>query len=38
MDERGIGSHKYLYSPDLMKTQIEAIAEELMAMPYFGEK
>jgi hypothetical protein len=37
MAERGIASHKYLYSPDLMKTQIEAIAHELMAMPYFGE-
>lgn len=38
MAERGLASPKHLYSPDLMKTQIEAIAQELMAMPYFGEK
>lgn len=37
MEERGIASHKYLYSPNLMKSQIEAIAAELMDMPYFGE-
>ncbi|MFA5864722.1 MAG: glycoside hydrolase family 57 [Phycisphaerae bacterium] len=37
MEERGIASQKYLYSPDLMKTQIEAIAQELMAKSYFGE-
>jgi hypothetical protein len=37
MAERGIASHKYLYSPDLMKTQIEAIAHELMGLSYFGE-
>ncbi len=37
MVERNIVSYKYLYSPDLMKTQIEAILQELMAMSYFGE-
>jgi hypothetical protein len=37
MAERGMGLHKYLYSPDLMATQIEAITGELMAMTYFGE-
>ncbi|MBN2712540.1 MAG: glycoside hydrolase family 57 [Planctomycetes bacterium] len=38
MSARGLDKEKSLYSPSLMKTQIEAITDELMAMPYFGEK
>lgn len=37
MEEGGIASKRALYSPDLMETQIRAIEQELMAMPYFGE-
>jgi hypothetical protein len=37
MAERGIADQKAIYSPTLMRTQIEAIAAELMAMKYFGE-
>ena len=37
MDARGLGSHVTLYSPDLMRTQIAAVRDELMALPYFEE-
>lgn len=38
MNEHGIGDRRSLYSPELMKSQIAAVEEELMAIPYFGEK
>lgn len=37
MEEGGIAGKRALYSPNLMETQIRAIEQELMAMPYFGE-
>jgi len=38
MASRGIGEKKSLYSPELMRTQIECVEKELMEMSYFGEK
>ena len=38
MRKNGIEQMRSLYSPDLMQTQIRRISDELMAMPYFGEK
>ncbi|HEY0947828.1 MAG TPA: glycoside hydrolase family 57 [Opitutaceae bacterium] len=38
MASHGIAEHRALYSPDIMRTQIAAIREELMAMPYFEEQ
>lgn len=35
--ENGIENHRSLYSPQLMKTQIQGAYDELMAMDYFGE-
>lgn len=37
MEAAGLAAEKALYSPRLMETQIEAIEQELMARPYFGE-
>ena len=37
MKKAGIENKKGLYSPNLMKTQIKAIDDKLMAMTYFGE-
>ena len=37
MQEGGIGEKRSIYSPQLMKTQIEAAERKLMAMDYFGE-
>jgi len=37
MQARGLGKARGLYSPPLMATQIAAIRDELMAMPYFEE-
>lgn len=37
MQQAGLAERRSLYSPQLMKTQIEAIAAELRALPYFGE-
>lgn len=38
MASRGLAEHRSLYSPGIMRTQIDAIRDELMAMPYFEEK
>jgi hypothetical protein len=38
MSSRGIAAYRGLYSPGIMRTQIAAIREELMAMPYFEEQ
>ncbi|MDR1012038.1 MAG: glycoside hydrolase family 57 [Opitutaceae bacterium] len=38
MSARGIATHTGLYSPGIMRTQIAAIRDELMAMPYFEEQ
>jgi hypothetical protein len=37
MDTRGLGGHRGLYSPGIMRTQIAAIRDELMSLPYFEE-
>ena len=37
MKKAGIAKKRALYSPSLMKTQIEAIERKLMGMEYFGE-
>ncbi|MBI4979032.1 MAG: glycoside hydrolase family 57 [Spirochaetes bacterium] len=37
MKKHGVEGKRSLYSPTLMKTQIERIRGELMALPYFGE-
>ncbi len=37
MEKGGISEKRGLYSPNLMKTQIKAIDDKLMAMEYFGE-
>ena len=37
MGKHNISKLRSLYSPDLMKTQIKAIEDKLMGMPYFGE-
>lgn len=37
MEKAGIAKKRALYSPSLMKTQIEAIERKLMGMEYFGE-
>lgn len=37
MEAHGIGEIKSLYSSELMRTQIECVRKELMAMKYFGE-
>jgi hypothetical protein len=37
MQERGLAPRRSLYAPDLMDTQLAAVREELMALPYFGE-
>ncbi len=37
MEARGLGKQRSLYSPQLMRTQIQAIERELMDLPYFGE-
>ena len=37
MKHNGIAEKRALYSPNLMKTQIKAIDDLLMDMPYFGE-
>lgn len=37
MKARGIAQHLGLYSPGIMRTQIAAIRDELMALPYFEE-
>lgn len=38
MDKLNIGEKRTLYSPEIMESQIKAIDDEMMAMPYFGEK
>lgn len=38
MVEHGVADRRSLYSPQLMTSQIDAVEEELMALPYFGEK
>jgi hypothetical protein len=38
MQARGIATHTALYSPGIMRTQIAATRDELMAMPYFEER
>lgn len=38
MLDHDIAGRRSLYSPHLMKSQIDAVEEELMALPYFGEK
>ena len=38
MRRRGVADEHGLYSPGIMATQIAAIREELMALPYFGEQ
>lgn len=38
METRGIAHMKGLYSPGIMSTQIAAIRDELMGMPYFEEQ
>jgi hypothetical protein len=37
MERNGIANLKSLYSPNLMKTQIKCIEDNLMGMKYFGE-
>ena len=37
MQAAGIQEKRSLYSPELMRSQIESIREELMEKPYFGE-
>jgi hypothetical protein len=37
MTGRGLAAHRGLYSPGIMRTQIAAIRDELMALPYFEE-
>lgn len=37
MEQGGIGEKRGIYSPDLMRTQIQAIDQKLMNMKYFGE-
>lgn len=38
MAKRGLETHRSLYSPGIMRTQIAAIREELMALPYWEER
>ena len=38
MEANGIGNKCSLYSYNIMLTQIKAIDDELMAMPYFEEE
>ncbi|EIP98685.1 hypothetical protein OpiT1DRAFT_03150 [Opitutaceae bacterium TAV1] len=38
MADNHIATRRSLYSSELMKSQIDAVEEELMALPYFGEK
>lgn len=38
MEAHGIAHKRGLYSPNLMKTQIKAIDDKLMALKYFGEE
>jgi hypothetical protein len=38
MAQHGIGECRALYSPELMRTQIQAVDDELMALDYFGEE
>ncbi|MBI5425782.1 MAG: glycoside hydrolase family 57 [Opitutae bacterium] len=38
MVTHGLADHRSLYSPAIMRTQIAAIADELMGMTYFEEK
>jgi len=37
MAEHGVADLKSMHSVELMRTQIEAVRDELAAMPYFGE-
>jgi hypothetical protein len=37
MKTSGIGHHKSIYSPSLMKTQIALLEKQMMVMKYFGE-
>lgn len=37
MERKGLAKSRSLYSPGIMRTQIAAIRQELMAMPYFEE-
>ena len=37
MQDAGVADQRGLYSPRLMETQIQAIDDELMKMPFFGE-
>ncbi len=37
MEAHGVGRLHALYSPGIMRTQIAAVRDELMAMEYFGE-
>lgn len=37
METRGVGGHRGLYSPGIMRTQIAAITDELMVLDYFEE-
>ncbi|MFA5204657.1 MAG: glycoside hydrolase family 57 [Lentisphaeria bacterium] len=37
MGAAGLAAQRSIYSPQLMKTQIDAMAAELMRLPYFGE-
>ena len=37
MQAKGLAAERSLYSPQLMRTQIEAIQDELYALKYFGE-
>jgi hypothetical protein len=37
MNRRGLAAHRGLYSAGIMRTQIAAIRDELMALPYFEE-
>jgi hypothetical protein len=38
MRQRGLAEHRSLYSPGIMRTQLAAIRDELMSMPYFEER
>jgi hypothetical protein len=38
MRDAGVSERRGLYSPRLMETQIQAIDDELMALPFFGEE
>lgn len=37
MEQAGLAAKRSLYSPGLMRTQIQAVEQELMKMPCFGE-